>query len=165
MRISIIPVLVSVLFSSSCFAIPAPEVIQSCRESKAIEGVTKTNIDGFGFAYDYSDHCGTKYYSNVDGKEVAYLGCDDENFFIINGVKIPIAYSENLSQNPNFGPYSIMPNMSNWSKIVFDKVEYICIASSISDTGKGRSHEQYYLIENPFEGFSSSAYYLYFDKE
>jgi hypothetical protein len=93
------------------------------------------------------------------------VACADGGYIIINSSKLKLENAENYSINPAVGPGSMIEITSNsWAKITFDSIDYLCVTSSLGNSGKAASIYNYYIIENAYNSQTPIAYYYLFDK-
>ncbi|HHU0129181.1 TPA: hypothetical protein ACT9LZ_003182, partial [Legionella pneumophila] len=55
--------------------------------------------------------------------------------------------------------------LSDWSKIVFDNNEYLCVDVELSQSGEGADVSQYYIVENAFNTSIPVLHYYFFNKD
>lgn len=149
-------------FSVAATAFPAPEVITACRERRAVgDDSTYIEADEPEYIYEDDDNCDFMYQVSIDGSQLAFKDCKTGKEFLIGNVPVRLDSAENFSQVLEIGPGDLVAGLSTWSKIGYNGSEHLCIASSVSDVGKGRVRMQYYIIENAFIG-GVKMYYFYF---
>ncbi|HAT1821132.1 hypothetical protein [Legionella pneumophila] len=163
-----VSVLVGVFVSSIVFAMPPVEFLQSCKNSKpANDSITMIRLDGFGSSKDNDPDCRNHFDAEINGQLYGAVVCGGKPYLIIANKKISTLKAKNYSMNPSVKPDIPIQRFSDWWRINKGDKSYLCIQTSLSDTGSAANSWQYYLIEDAFDA-SKTDYnisYYFFDKD
>lgn len=153
-------------FISPCLATPPIEVLRTCVDIKPYnDKVSAARLNESGFADKSMSGCEDQYDRTINGHLYGTLTCDDHFYLLINDKKIDPRLATNMSINPEIQPGVEFTTRALWYKIDFESKEYLCVLAPLSEQGVGSSHNQYYIIEHPFESnLNPKLYFYFFDK-
>ncbi|HGI8170831.1 TPA: hypothetical protein ACJT8G_002867 [Legionella pneumophila] len=158
-------ILFGMLISQFVLADVPVEVIGSCKNSRAVNAsVTYTKIIPPA-GVDDSPGC-TNHIESTEGSfNYGAITCNHENYLILKSDRINLNTAQNHSVNPSITPGNRVTQLSDWSKIVFDNNEYLCIDVELSQSGEGADVSQYYIVENAFNTSTPVLHYYFFNKD
>lgn len=160
--------LMGLVWCFTSLAMPPVEFLQSCKNSKpANNSISMTLLDGFGSVDDVDPNCVNRFDAIIQGVSYGALVCKDKPYLIIADKKISTSDAENLSMNSNVGPNIPINKISDWWRIDQGNKSYLCIQTSLSDTGSTANSWQYYLVEDAFNVNLKEykIYYYFFDMD
>jgi len=145
------------------YAEPPFETLRSCIDLKPKSSSIKiTSLEDDGVAEVNENNCYGQYDRKFNGHLYGTVTCNDVFYLIINGKKIKLDNAINKSVNPEIKPGLPFSIRALWNKIDQNGESYLCIEDSLSESGVGAAHNQYYIIENAFEENSVPIIYYYF---
>lgn len=157
--------LIGVLFSQISSAVVPVEVIGSCKNGEAVKSsVTYTRMlspTGEDDALGCTRHIEITEGANNYGA----ISCSNDNYLILKGTRYNLNTANNYSVNPAYSPGGAISQQSEWVKIVFNNIEYLCIQDEVSPSGKGADVGQYYIVENAFNASTPVLNYYLFDQD
>lgn len=161
-----ITIITGIISSQFAVAIPPVEVIDSCKNLTAANSlVTMTKLippDGLG---DDEPDCIDHYESKINNLHYGYITCNNQTSLIINGSRINLNKSVSHSINPSIKPEGDISLFSNWWKIEFNKIDYLCLDVPLSTSGDGANIYQYYIVENAYKSGTPTVHYYFFNKD
>ena len=151
---------------SIAYAQPPFEVLRTCVDNKPYNSsINMVSLDDEGMAEENKPNCEDEFDLKYNNSKYGLVTCQGTFYFIINNKKIKLKEAVNMSINPEIKPGNRLTNRSTWTKIDFDNHPYLCVEDSLSDSGVGAAHSQYYIIENAFDAtLTPESYFYFFDK-
>ncbi|KTD76554.1 hypothetical protein [Legionella waltersii] len=142
------------------------EVIGSCKNAKAVNpSVTVSELISPAGLGDDETGCLNHFESTKGTFNFGSIICNDENYLILQSSRINLNTAQNHSVNPSYTPGADIAPTSDWLKIIFNNLEYLCISVPLSSSGDGASVSQYYIVENAFNSSKPILHYYFFNRE
>lgn len=66
--------------------------------------------------------------------------------------------------NPCLTPSADITPDSDWSKIIFNEIEFLCVSTPLSPSGEGANISQYYIVENAYNTLKPIIHYYFFNQ-
>jgi len=146
-------------------ATPPVEVISSCKNQQPVNSsVIMTKLSSPNGIEDVEQGCIDHYESAINNFTYGNITCNEETSLIIKGNRYNLSSSINSSVNPSITPQGDISPMSNWWKIDFSNISYVCIDAPLSPSGDGANIHQYYIVENAYNINTPIINYYFFDK-
>jgi hypothetical protein len=160
-----IVMLLGCLLSLESYADIPFSVLKTCMEREPQKvNISIVEMDTAGPSDDVMwSGCENQYDRVYDNHLYGNVYCGNDFYFILRDKLFDSKKAENFSVSPYFKPGYPVDNRAFWYKITKDNESYICVNSSLTDSGKGASKLHYYFFENAFsETEPVKAYYYYF---
>jgi hypothetical protein len=158
--------LTGIIISQFAGATPPVEVIGSCKNSQAVNSsVTMTKLTSPAGLGDDETDCLDHYESTVGGFNYGAIMCNDESYIIVKGTRIKLNTAVNHSINPSIKPGADIAAVSDWRKVEFNSISYLCVSVPLSMSGDGADVSQYYIVENAYNSSTPIVYYYFLNKD
>ena len=164
---SLLSAFVMIWLINPSIAAPPFQILRTCINDKPYnDRVTVAKLPNEGAADRPLEGCEDQYEFTFNGHTYGSVTCNDKFHLIIRDKKIDPELADNMSINPEIKPGVEFTSRALWYKIDYENNAYLCILAPLAEQGIGSSYNQYYIVENAFDGNLNPEIYFYFlDKD